>query len=115
MSKSEKKEIKTPIKIPSDVIQYMIRHRNYKTFLVFLKLKELYISGIIMNDIGKPPYDKIANYMELSVRFIHRNIQKLKQIKLINVDQDNNFHMASYKIFVNMIIKAPFKIKEIKN
>lgn len=122
MPKSEKKENEQlglvkemPIKTPSHVIQYMVRHRNYKSFLVFLKLKQLYISGMIMNDNGKPPYDKIASYMELPVKFIHINIQKLKQCKLINIDHNNNFNMASYKIFANMIIQAPFKIKEIKN
>lgn len=95
------------IKIPRRVIQEMILHRHYRAFMVFLQLKPLYISGVIMNDGGKLPYQAIAKFLGLSLSGTRGKIQQLKKHKLIHVDREKNFHLASYKTFVN-IFKPQF-------
>ncbi len=104
----EKRELKNEvIKIPRRVIQEMILHRHYRAFMIFLQLKPLYISGVIMNDGGKLPYQSIAKYLGLSLSGTRGKIQQLKKHKLIRVDREKNFHLASYKTFVN-IFKPQF-------
>lgn len=104
----EKRELKNEvIKIPRRVIQEMILHRHYRAFMVFLQLKPLYVSGVIMNDGGKLPYQAIAKFLGLSVSGTRGKIQQLKKHKLIWVDPEKNFHLASYKTFVN-IFKPQF-------
>lgn len=99
----EKRELKTEvIKIPRKVIQEMIRHRHYRAFMVFLQLKPLYVSGVILNDAGKLPYQAIASYLGLSLSGTRGKIQQLKKHKLIYVDREKNFHLASYKTFANI-------------
>lgn len=88
------------IKIPRTVTQEMINHKHYKAFIVFLQLKPLYVSGVIMNDAGNLPYQKIATYLGLSLSGVRGKIRQLKKHKLIRVDRDKNFHLASYKTFV---------------
>ena len=104
----EKRELKNEvIKIPRRVIQEMITHRHYRAFMVFLQLKPLYVSGVILNDAGKMPYEKIAAYLGLSVSGVRGKVRQLKKHRLLKVDRDKNFHMASYKTFVN-IFKPQF-------
>lgn len=104
----EKRELKNEvIKIPRRVIQEMILHRHYRAFMVFLQLKPLYVSGVIMNDGGKLPYQAIAKFLGLSLSGIRGKIQQLKKHKLIRVDRQKNIHLASYKTFVN-IFKPQF-------
>lgn len=95
------------IKIPRRVIQEMILHRHYRAFQVFLQLKPLYVSGVIMNDAGKLPYQSIATYLGLSLSGTRGKIQQLKKHKLIWVDREKNFHLVSYKTFAN-IFKPQF-------
>ncbi len=88
------------IKVPRKVVREMIHHKHYKALLVFLQLKPLYVSGVIMNDAGNLPYTQIAAYLGLSVSGLRGKIKQLKKHKLIWVDDDKNFHLASYKTFV---------------
>lgn len=90
------------IKIPRKVTTEMINHKHYRAFLVFLQLKPLYVSGVIMNDAGKMPYEKIAAYLGLSVSGVRGKIRQLKKHRMIRVDRDKNFHLASYKAFVSL-------------
>lgn len=104
----EKRELKKEvIRIPRRVIREMIMHRHYRAFTVFLQLKPLYVSGVILNDAGKLPYAAIAKYLGLSVSGTRGKIQQLKKHKLLYVDRNKNFHLASYKTFVN-IFKPQF-------
>lgn len=88
------------IRVPRSVTKEIINHKHYKAFLVFLQLKPLYVSGVIMNDAGNLPYQKIASYLGLSLSGVRGKIKQLKKHKLIRVDNDRNFHLASYKTFV---------------
>lgn len=55
-----------------------------------------------MNDAGKMPYAKIAAYLGLSISGIRGKVRQLKKHRLLNVDRDKNFHLASYKTFVSL-------------
>jgi len=88
------------IKIPKSIPREVINHKHYRAFLVFLQLKPLYISGVILNDTGKFPYTAMAAYLGISVSGLRGKIKQLKKYKLIKPDQDKNFHLASYKTFV---------------
>lgn len=104
----EKRELKNEvIKIPRRVIQEMILHRHYRAFMVFLQLKPLYVSGVILNHDGKLPYQQIATFLGLSLSGTRGKIKQLKKHKLIWVDRQKNFHLASDKTFVN-IFKPQF-------
>lgn len=104
----EKRELKNEItKIPRRVIREIILHRHARAFHVFLQLKPLYVSGVILNDSGKLPYQAIATYLGLSLSGTRGKIQQLKKHKLIWVDREKNFHLAAYKTFVN-IFKPQF-------
>ena len=99
----EKRELKNEVmKIPRKIIPDMIKHRHYRAFMVFLQLKPLYVSGVILNDTGKLPYQQIASFLGLSLSGTRGKIQQLKKHKLIYVDRQKNFHLASYKTFVNI-------------
>lgn len=104
----EKRELKNEItKIPMRVIQEIILHRHARAFHVFLQLKPLYVSGVIRNDAGKLPYQAIASFLGLSLSGTRGKIKQLQKHKLIRVDPERNFHLASYKTFVN-IFKPQF-------
>lgn len=90
------------IRIPRSVTQEMINHRHYKAFIVFLQLKPLYVSGVILNDAGKLSYTQMADYCGLSLSGLRGKVRQLKKHKLLKVDRDKNFHLASYKTFVNL-------------
>lgn len=104
----EKRELKNEItKIPRRVIREIILHRHARAFHVFLQLKPLYVSGVIKNADGKLPYQEIATFLGLSLSGTRGKIKQLKKYKLIRVDRQKNFHLASYKTFVN-IFKPQF-------
>ncbi len=89
------------IKIPRTVIEEIINHKHYRAFLVFLQLKPLFVSSVILNEEGYLPYTSIAEYLGLSLSGLRGKIRQLKKHKLIRVDQAKNFHLASYKTFVS--------------
>ena len=104
----EKRELKNEVtKIPRRVIQEIILHQHARAFHVFLQLKPLYVSSVIMNAEGKLPYQEIATFLGLSLSGTRGKIKQLKKYKLIDVDRNKNFHLASYKTFVN-IFKPQF-------
>lgn len=90
------------IKVPRSITKEIIQHKHYKAFLVFLQLKPLYVSGVIMNDAGNLPYTHAASYLGLSVSGLRGKVKQLKKYKLLRVDNDKNFHLASYKTFVGL-------------
>lgn len=90
------------ISIPKGIEQKIIQHKHYRAFTVFLQLKPLYISGMIMNDGGKYPYAQMATYLGISVSGLRGKVRQLKKYKLLRTDKDKNIHLASYKIFVSL-------------
>lgn len=99
----EKRELKNEvIRVPRKVAQDMVRHKHYRAFLVFLQLKPLYVSGVILNDAGNLPYARLAEYLGLSISGIRGKVKQLKSHNLLWVDSNKNFHLASYKTFVNL-------------
>lgn len=90
------------IKIPKTITREVIQHKHYRAFLVYMQLKPLYVSGVILNDAGKFPYTHLAKYLGLSVSGLRGKIKQLKKHKLIRADKDKNFHLASYQSFVSL-------------
>lgn len=88
--------------IPKSVTKEIINHKHYRAFMVFLQLKPLYVSGVILNDDSKLPYTQIAAYLGLSISGLRGKIKQLKKYKLLKVDNEKNFHLASYKTFVGL-------------
>lgn len=90
------------IKIPRSVTTEVINHKHYRAFLLFLQLKPLYVSGVILNDEDKLPYARIAAYLGLSISGVRGKIRQLKKHRLISTDRYKNIHLASYQDFVSL-------------
>lgn len=90
------------LKVPKTCAKEIIQHKHYRAFMVFLQLKPLYISSVIMNDGGKFPYTLMAHYCGISVSGLRAKIKQLKKYKLLYTDKNKNIHLASYKTFVNI-------------
>jgi DNA-binding Lrp family transcriptional regulator len=67
--------------------------------MAYLELKPLFICSIILNDGGRIPYQKVAEFLRLSISGVRAKIKTLKRHKLARIDRDNNLHLGTYKRF----------------
>lgn len=88
-------------RVPKSIEHLIIQHKNYRALIVFLQLKPLYVSSVIINDAGNLPYLPIAKFLGLSFSGLRGKIKQLKKLKLLWVDDNKNIHLASYKTFVS--------------
>lgn len=106
---SERTYIEGNIAIPKKVLKDIFTHKHYRAFVLFLQLKPLYTSSVIMNDNGKLPYAIMAAYLGISVSGLRARIRQLKKYKLARADKDKNIRLASYKTFVNLFQPQYFR------
>lgn len=90
------------IAIPKGIENKIIQHKHYRAFSLFIQIKTLYVSGVILNDAGNYPYTQIAAYLGISVSGLRGKVRQLKKYKLLRTDRDKNIHLASYKTFVSL-------------
>lgn len=79
---------------------------------LYLQLKPLYISGVILNDFGKYPYHRISKILNVSDKAVRYKLKKLKEIGLIHYDTNKNLCLHSYKSFYEYVTGQPYEYKK---
>lgn len=109
------KRLSSPLRIPKSLSPKIIQHKYARAICLFLELKPLFRSSVILNDNGKLPNNKIAEFAIKGNREIWDYIQELKELKLIKVDIHKNYHLSSLLYLKNLLNKGKSRnIKTLK-
>lgn len=90
------------LRIPKNISKYLVAHKDYISLIYFLSLKPLFKSSVIFNQDQKIPYNKLANFLNISHSGLRFHLTRLKDLKLIRVSKNKNITLASYKTFCNL-------------
>lgn len=91
------------LRLPKQEAQTLVNHPLFRSLVVYIRLKPLYISGVIKNDNGHIPYKKIADFCGLSLSGTRGKIKDLKNLGLVHIDYKRNIILGSWQKFTRLI------------
>lgn len=97
------RRLNSALRVPRGIADEIIKHVAARSIAHYLELKPLFKSGVIFNDGGHIPHEKIAGFLNISLSGWRGHYNILKRFKLLTVDYNRNIKLSGWRVLNELI------------